>query len=307
MCGAGRVIRIFVSSPGDVAPERRRVDAVAAKLNREYEGLVAFEPVLWEDGVYKADSTFQAQIPQAAAFDIVVSIFWTRIGTELPADFAHMPDGRPYLSGTVYELLTALEASKQKGVPDVYVFRKTADAALPTANAELRRQAEAHLDALEAFWSEWFKSEKGQFKAAYQVFATTDEFEREFEWLCRQWLQSRDLLGPRLTWPKEKGSPFRGLAPFEAEHAPVFFGRDRAIDEARRRLAEAAARGAPFLMIVGASGSGKSSLARAGVIPRLTTPGVVAAIDLWRVARMKPSEAERGAVRSIARARDGAL
>ena len=73
---------------------------------------------------------------------------------------------------------------------------------------------------------------------------------------------------------------------------PVFFGRDRAIDEARRRFADAAARGAPFLVIVGASGSGKSSLARAGVIPRLTTPGVVAAVDLWRVARMKPSEAQ---------------
>ena len=56
----------------------------------------------------------------------------------------------------------------------------------------------------------------------------------------------------------------------------MFFGRDRAIDEARRRLAAAAEHGTPFLLIVGASGSGKSSLARAGLIPRLTTPGVVA-------------------------------
>ena len=213
-----------------------------------------------------------------------------------------MPDGRPYLSGTAYELLTALEASKQKGAPDVYVFRKTADAALPAADAQLRRQAQAHLDALEAFWSEWFKSEKGQFKAAYQVFVTTDDFEHEFEMLCRQWLQSHDLLGPRLTWPKEKGSPFRGLEPFEAEHAPVFFGRDRATDAARRRFVEAAARGAPFLLVVGASGSGKSSLARAGVIPRLTTPGVAATVDLWRVGRMKPSEAQSDPLLALATA-----
>jgi len=301
MADEKRKVRVFVSSPGDVAPERRRVDAVAAKLNREYEGLVSFEAVLWEDSAYKADSTFQAQIPEAAAFDIVASIFWTRVGTELPADFARMPDGRPYLSGTVYELLTALQASKQKGVPDVYVFRKTADAALPTADAQLRRQAEAHLDALEAFWSEWFKSEKGQFKAAYQVFVTTDDFEQQLERLFRQWLQSHDLLGPRLAWPKEKGSPFRGLASFEAEHAPVFFGRDRAIDEARRRFA-AAAHDAPFLLIVGASGSGKSSLARAGVIPRLTTPGVVAAVDFWRAARMKPSEGQSDPLLALATA-----
>jgi hypothetical protein len=36
-----RKVTIFVSSPKDVAPERGRVQAVTAKLNREYEGLIA--------------------------------------------------------------------------------------------------------------------------------------------------------------------------------------------------------------------------------------------------------------------------
>ena len=297
-----RQVRVFVSSPGDVAPERGRVDAVAAKLTREYQGFAEFETVLWEASFYTADRTFQAQILPAEACDIVVSIFWTRIGTELPAKFACMPDGGPYPSGTVYELLTALEAYRKHGAPDVYVFRKTADAALPTVDAERRRQAQTQLDALQAFWSEWFEPENGEFRAAFHSFANTDAFEREFEALLRQWIQSRGLLGPRLAWPKEKGSPFRGLAPFEAEHAAVFFGRDRAIDEARRRLAGAAERGMPFLLIVGASGSGKSSLARAGVIPRLTTPGVVVSIDVWRVARMKPSEGQERPLLALAMA-----
>ncbi|HLH11874.1 MAG TPA: hypothetical protein VKV77_08350, partial [Methylovirgula sp.] len=103
-----RVVRIFVSSPSDVAPERGRVQAVAAKLNREYEGLVRFETVLWEEHFYKADRSFQPQIDrigQPDACDILVSIFWTRIGTELPSDFARMPNGEPYPSGTAYELL----------------------------------------------------------------------------------------------------------------------------------------------------------------------------------------------------------
>jgi hypothetical protein len=112
--GTVRVVRVFVSSPVDVAPERGRVQAVAAKLNRDYEGLVQFETVLWEEHFYKADRSFQPQIPEAVACDILVSIFWTRVGTELPADFARMPDGKPYPSGTAYELLTALEASKAK-------------------------------------------------------------------------------------------------------------------------------------------------------------------------------------------------
>jgi eukaryotic-like serine/threonine-protein kinase len=156
---------------------------------------------------------FSAQIPESVACDVLVSIFWTRVGTELPVDFARMPNGEPYPSGTAYELLTALESSKA-----------------PTGTKPA--------DALEAFWTEWFKSEQGHFKAAFQTFGNADEFERQIEPLLRQWLESHGLLGPRLSWPKEKGSPFRGLAPFEAEHAAVFFGRDRMIDEARRRLAD---------------------------------------------------------------------
>lgn len=287
-------VRVFVSSPNDVAPERSRAQAVAAKLNWDYHALMRFEVVLWEEQFYTADRTFQAQIPESMACDIVVTIFWTRIGTELPVDFRQLPDGKPYPSGTAYELLTALEASKQNGVPDVYVFRKTADALLPMADVLRRRLAQAQLDALEAFWTEWFKAESGEFKAAFQTFATTDEFEAQLESLLRQWVEGRGLPGRRVAWPPEKGSPFRGLAPFEAEHARVFFGRDRVTDEARRRLVTAAERGTPFLLIVGASGAGKSSLARAGLIPRLTTPGVVDGVDFWRVARLKPDDGEGG-------------
>jgi eukaryotic-like serine/threonine-protein kinase len=47
---------------------------------------------------------------------------------------------------------------------------------------------------------------------------------------------------------------------------------------------------------------GKSSLARAGLIPRLTTPGVVASVDLWRVARMKPGEGQAGPLMALATA-----
>ena len=114
-----------------------------------------FETVLWEEHFYTADKSFQPQIPEAVACDIVVSIFWTRIGTELPADFPRMANGEPYPSGTAYELLTALEASKAKGVPDVYVFRKTADAIVadggrraPAAGADPVRRARSILERM---------------------------------------------------------------------------------------------------------------------------------------------------------------
>ena len=232
-----RQVRVFVSSPGDVAPERGRVQAVAAKLNREYDGLVQFETVLWEGAFLYGRQEFPAPNSGSSASDIVVSIFWTELARSFPLNFPACQTGALSVG---HGLRTAHSSRglEETGVPDVYVFRKTADAVLPTADAERRRQAQTQLDALEAFWSEWFQSEKGEFKAAFQNFATTDAFEQQIELLLRQWLETHGLLGPRIAWPKEKGSPFRGLAPFEAEHAAVFFGRGRVIDEARRQLAE---------------------------------------------------------------------
>lgn len=61
--------------------------------------------------------------------------------------------------------------------------------------------------------------------------------------------------------------PYRHLAMFQAEHASVFFGRERLSILLRRRLDDT-----PLLLLVGASGAGKSSLARAGLLPRLA-PG----------------------------------
>jgi hypothetical protein len=84
--GAARTVRVFVSSPNDVARECGRVHAVVAKLNRQYEGLVYFETVLWEEHFYKADRSFQPQIDrigQSDGCDILVSMFWTRAGRKV--------------------------------------------------------------------------------------------------------------------------------------------------------------------------------------------------------------------------------
>jgi hypothetical protein len=63
------------------------------------------------------------------------------------------------------------------------------------------------------------------------------------------------------------------------------------VENAREELLGAAARegGRPVLFVIGASGSGKSSLARAGLVPRLTRPGVVPGVDLWRTVITVPT------------------
>ena len=89
---------------------------------------------------------------------------------------------------------------------------------------------------------------------------------------------------------EEVRSPFRGLDVFEFENADLFFGRARAIAACTERLEQLAANGKAFLLIYGMSGSGKSSLLRAGLMPSITRSGAVVGISLWRRCLIRPSE-----------------
>ena len=78
-------------------------------------------------------------------------------------------------------------------------------------------------------------------------------------------------------------NPFRGLLPFEEEHAALFFGRDREIGDVAARLNER-----QLLAVTGVSGSGKSSLVKAGVIPMLRAGLVPKLGTQIHVAIMRP-------------------
>ena len=74
-------------------------------------------------------------------------------------------------------------------------------------------------------------------------------------------------------WPPEDDPdrpPYRGMRPLEAEDAGIFFGREAPTIEALDRLRGLSEAAPPrFLVILGASGAGKSSFLRAGLLPRL--------------------------------------
>jgi Tol biopolymer transport system component len=80
--------------------------------------------------------------------------------------------------------------------------------------------------------------------------------------------------------------PFPGLRPFESEEDLIFRGRRQHTDELLRRLAEHR-----FLAVVGTSGSGKSSLVRAGLRPALDRGYLAGATSRWTIAMMRPGMA----------------
>lgn len=77
---------------------------------------------------------------------------------------------------------------------------------------------------------------------------------------------------PTITWDINKnGSPYPGLLHFTRKFAPVFFGREAEVLEVLDRIHRPEGR---FIIISGNSGTGKSSLVDAGVLPRLLEAGL---------------------------------
>jgi hypothetical protein len=80
------------------------------------------------------------------------------------------------------------------------------------------------------------------------------------------------------------GSPYPGLRSFRPQEGNVFFGRDRSVNEIRDRLADL-----HVAVVLGGSGSGKSSVVRAGLIPRLnSTKGIRGCPGNWYAAEFRP-------------------
>jgi WD40 repeat protein/transcriptional regulator with XRE-family HTH domain len=73
------------------------------------------------------------------------------------------------------------------------------------------------------------------------------------------------------------GSPYQGLSVFEEQDAALFFGRDAATTQVLERMSRLLA-DVGLLVVSGASGAGKSSLLRAGVLPRIQAGGLAAAL-----------------------------
>src|SRR5262249_56758402 len=116
--------------------------------------------------------------------------------------FTARPDGTPYPSGTAYEVLTAIE-KRQRGaeLPDVYVFRYPDPPSITLDDEAAERSTREQWERLKAFFARWFLTPQGHFKAAFQTFASTEDFEAQFDRLMREWLAQKVARGRVVLWP----------------------------------------------------------------------------------------------------------
>lgn len=301
-----RRIRIFISSPSDVRPERLIAERVVGKLAREFAHHFAVEAILWEREPLTADAHFQEGIVPPRQTDIVLVMLWSRLGVPLPeASYKGAISGQP-VTGTEWEFEDALDArlSSVERLPDLLLYRKTAPVTVSIADRAAVADAQRQADLVERFMTRWTRGgDQKTFSAAFATFDTPLEFEESVEAHLRALLRRRlgsdeQAAAGEIRW--HQGSPWRGLASFEPEDAPVFFGRARARNELRETLARRVAEGCAFVLVLGASGSGKSSLIKAGLLPDLQCPGMIGRTALVRAALARPSDGGGGSFAALA-------
>ncbi|NJO61939.1 MAG: hypothetical protein HC836_27970 [Richelia sp. RM2_1_2] len=85
--------------------------------------------------------------------------------------------------------------------------------------------------------------------------------------------------------PQISDNPYKGLAYFNSEDAEYFYGRDQLTDELLEKVREHY-----FLAVMGASGSGKSSLIRAGLIYQLEQGEQISGSENWKIYIFQPGK-----------------
>lgn len=295
MSGAERpTLRVFISSPSDVRPERLIAERVVRRLDREFAYHLRVEAVMWEHEPLLASHHFQEKITVPHETDIVVVILWSRLGLTLPSDKFPGPLSLKDVTGTEWEFEDALKSYRECNRPDMLMYRKKVEVtgSLDDENAVSQRLQQIRL--VKDFFRRWFVNEKDQLaSAASWSFDDAAAFEEMLETHLRELIRRRLQTTDGNTVPTAAhyfDNPFRGLLSFQLEHAAVFFGRTRARNELRELLARQAERGSAFVLVFGASGSGKSSLVKAGLLADLILPGMVGQVALVRYAILRPSD-----------------
>ena len=300
-------LRIFVSSPMDVSPERTIARRVIERLAIDYAYHFQIEPVMSELEPMTATQTPQASITPPSETDIVLVLLWARLGTPLPSDAGYRIEGSERSpTGTEWEFYDAFRANQVKGAPDLLVYRKSERPLIDASDIESAMREIQQKKDLEGFLSRWFRNQDGTWKAWFHSFENEEGLEHLLDLHLRKKIEERigpdprsdDQPAPQLI----EGNPYRGLRSFDIEDALLFFGRTRALNELAEVLKTQNSQRRGFVIVTGGSGSGKSSLVKAGLLADLKNPYRIGRVALVRHAVMRPTDQSGKLMHAVAHA-----
>lgn len=203
-----KVVRIFLSSPGDVAEERRIAqELIEGELQKHPSWRhLKLEVIAWDDPDARipmlANETPQDSVnnarPRPSTCDIVVVILWAWMGTPLP-ETIRKPNRERYLSGTEWEYLDAINSTWEPK-PAVLVYRRTEEPMISARDRKLAAEMWEQLDRVDAFFAQ-FRNDDGSLKRGANEYAAPNEL--------REKLQQHlaDLLHRRLPAASGGGEP----------------------------------------------------------------------------------------------------
>jgi hypothetical protein len=205
-------LRIFVSSPGDVADERTFArQVIDQELERDplLRDRITSEAMLWDDPL--APVTMPATLtPQEAVnrglakpsdCDATIVILWSRMGTPL-LDGYRKPDGTPYLSGTEWEFEDALAAKR----PYVLVYRRRTKVFIDADDPEVEEKIAQSKLAQQFF--ERFRNPDGSLKGGFAEYDTPQEFRDRLRIDLRAFVESRLRENPVAAAPIKAPPPY---------------------------------------------------------------------------------------------------
>lgn len=115
-------------------------------------------------------------LPKPSECNIVIVIFWSRMGTPLPAEY-QKPDGSRYLSGTEWEYWDAYQAAQPHGKPAILVYRRTEEPKIGLADPEAIQKL-AQWKQVEVFF-ESFRNSDGSIGGGWNAYLTPEAFQKD--------------------------------------------------------------------------------------------------------------------------------
>lgn len=299
--------RVFLSSPGDVNDERKAVLEVLERLpNRPaFREKVGFRVVAWDKpgadtpmlATMSPQAAIDAGLPRPSECDIVVCLFWSRMGTPFTMD------GVDYLSGTHYELLDALKSPRA----ETLIYRRSEKKLFESSD----KTGQEQFDRVQAFFDGelFYDPATRQIRRGVNQYGSPADFREKFETHLEELvvrllkrMETRQTAAPAeppkalppavltIEARRWEGSPFPGLRSLTKDDALIFFGRERETDALVKHVAQN-----PFVAVIGASGSGKSSLVGAGLLPRLEANAInseTTGSKDWKIVQFTPGQSE---------------